>query len=380
MDLDFVLQGLNGLGDMLRTGDPAQAAAAQAGYLAYPTKLTLRAPGSQAELEPDDGGQYGLRLSWYLPELNDTEISLYHMNYHSRRPLFSGVVADFTAPALGADLAYIAANEITVDNYADLQAFSKVQLAYPEDIKLYAMSFNTTVGTTAVAGEMSYRQDEPLQIDDVELLFAAMPQQLANAGLRPDLEGISQMDVVEPGGTANGFILSDTVQAQVTLTHLFGPMFGASQLTGLIEVGGININDMPSQDELRLNGPGTARNGGIAAAPGLEMAVQDGVETNPFPDEFSWGYRAVVKMDYNNVFAGINVSPRIVFSHDVEGITPDPLFMFIEDRKSIAFGVDFDYQSRWAANFGYNTFFGGVGTTNQMEDRDFVSFSIKYSI
>ena len=242
------------------------------------------------------------------------------------------------------------------------------------------MSFNTTVGTTAVAGEMTYRQDEPLQIDDVELLFAAMPQQLANAGLRPDFEGISQMDVVEPGGTADGFILSDTFQAQVTLTHLFGPMFGASQLTGLVEVGGININDMPDQDELRLNGPGTARNGGIAAAPGLEMGVQDGVETNPFPDEFAWGYRAVVKMDYNNVFAGINVSPRIVFSHDVEGITPDPLFMFIEDRKSIAFGVDFDYQSRWAASFGYNAFFGGVGTTNQMEDRDFMSFSIKYSI
>jgi len=380
IDLDFLLSGLNGLSDMLNSGDPALIAAASAGYLGYGTKVTLRAPGSKAELEPDDGGQYGLRLSWYLPELNDTEISLYYMNYHSRRPLFSGVVADFTAPAIAADLATIMSQEITMDNYSDLQAFSKVQLAYPEDIKLYAMSFNTTVGTTAVAGEMSYRQDEPLQIDDVELLFAAMPQQLANAGIRPDFDGISQMDVVEPGGYTDGFILSDTVQAQVTLTHLFGPTLGASQLTGLIEVGGININDMPDQDELRLNGPGTSRNGGIAASPGLELGVQDGVETNPFPDEFAWGYRAVIKMDYNNVFAGINVSPRIVFSHDVEGITPDPLFMFIEDRKSVAFGVDFDYQSRWAASFGYNTFFGGVGTTNQMEDRDFMSFSIKYSI
>ncbi|MGS0728464.1 DUF1302 family protein, partial [Shewanella sp. 0m-11] len=28
----------------------------------------------------------------------------------------------------------------------------------------------------------------------------------------------------------------------------------------------------------------------------------------------------------------------------------------------------------------YNTFFGGVGTTNSLADRDYVSFNIKYSI
>ena len=277
-------------------------------------------------------------------------------------------------------MALLAQNQITEENYADLRGFSKVLLDYPEDIQLYALSFNTTLGTTAFAGEVSYRQDEPLQIDDVELLFAAMPQQLANAGIRPDLDGVSQMQVFAPGATADGFILSDTVQAQFTLTHLFGPMLGASQFTGLLEVGGININDMPDEDVLRLNGPGTARNGGIAGKEGLELAIQDGVETNPFPDEFAWGYRALIKLDYNNVFAGVNMSPRIVFSHDVEGITPDPLFLFVEDRKSVAFSLDFDYQSRWAASIGYNAFFDGVGTTNKLEDRDFISFSIKYSI
>ncbi|REL35780.1 DUF1302 domain-containing protein [Thalassotalea euphylliae] len=380
MDLDYLIGNLNGLGDALRSGDPAVAAAAAGIYLAHGTRLTLKAPGNESLVRPDNGGQYGLRLSWFLPELNDSEISLYYMNYHSRRPLFSGVVADFTAPAIGADLAFIAQNQITYDNYADLRGFSKVELDYPEDIQLYAFSFNTTVGATAVAGEVSYRQDEPLQIDDVELLFAAMPQQLANAGIRPDLNGISQMDIFAPGERAEGFILSDTLQAQFTLTHLFGPMMGADQVTGLLEVGGVNINDMPDEDVLRLNGPGTARNGGIAGIEGLELAVQDGVETNPFPDEFSWGYRALLKLDFNNVFAGINVSPRIVFSHDVEGITPDPLFMFIEDRKSVAFSLDFDYQNRWSGSFGYNAFFGGVGTTNILEDRDFISFSVKYSI
>ena len=137
------------------------------------------------------------------------------------------------------------------------------------------------------------------------------------------------------------FILSDTVQAQVTLTHLFGPTFGANQFVGLIEVGGIDIRDMPDTDVLRLNGPGTARSGSTSL---LMADIQNGTETNPFPTEFSWGYKLVGKLDYSNVYAGINMSPRVVFSHDVKGITPDPLFLFIEDRKSVALGLSFDYQ------------------------------------
>jgi hypothetical protein len=386
MDLDFVLAGLNQIGDMMRTGDPATQALAAQAYLAYPTKVTLRAPGSKAEREPSDGGQYGLRFSWYLPELNDTELSLYYINYHSRRPLFSGVTSDFSAAAIASDLAMMAGGEVTEANYSDLKAFSKVELFYPEDIKLLGLSFNTTAGTTSIAGEFSYRQDEPLQIDDVELLFAAMPQQLANAGLRPDLDGISQ--VVNPatgqpyglGETAEGFILSDTMQSQVTFTQLFGPTIGASQFTALLEVGAVNINDMPDPSVLRLNGPGTARNAGIAGKEGLEMAIQNGVETNPFPSAFSWGYRAVAKLDYTNVFSGINMTPRIVFSHDVNGTTPDPLFVFVEGRKSVALGLAFDYQSRWSADINYNAFWGGVGTTNGLADRDYVSFNIKYSL
>ncbi|MBU2923404.1 DUF1302 domain-containing protein [Colwellia sp. 4_MG-2023] len=385
IDVNTLMAGLNQLGDLLRAGSLDSTSAAQA-YLAYPSKVTLRSPGETAEWRPENGGQYGLRFSWYLPELNETELSLYYVNYHSRRPLFSGQTADFGAASIGADLAQIATSQITTENLYDLSTFSQVKLAYPEDIKMYAMSFNTTLGNTAVAGEISYREDEPLQIDDVELLFAAMPQQLFNAGLRDDLNNISQLKddttglPYASGVTANGFILADTVQAQMTITHLFGPMLGASQFVGLVEIGGINISDMPDEDVLRLNGPGTSRNGGVAAAPGLELGLQNGIETNPFPTAFAWGYKMVGKLDYANVFSGVNVSPRIVFSHDVKGITPDPLFLFIEDRKSVALGFTFDYQSTWKADINYNSFFDGVGTTNQMEDRDYISLSISYSI
>ncbi|MGX9459672.1 DUF1302 domain-containing protein [Shewanella sp. A14] len=357
------------------SGFDAQYASAM---LSYSTKTAL----VQDAADPSDDGQFGVKLGYYSPELGETEFGLYYMNYHSRRPIISGTASNFTAEAIGRDYGRLAQSGGVIDRelLLSMETFTKSQIVYPEDIQLYGFSFNTLVGDTSVAGEISHRVDEPLQIDDVELLFAAMPQQLANAGLRPDLDGISQMDSPVPGETVDGYILTDTTQAQMTFTHLFGPTLGLDNLTMLAEVGGVWIHDMPGFDELRLNGPGTARSGGNPEMTGIIEALHNGPETNPFPTDFAWGYRLVAKADFNNVFAGVNMYPRVIFSHDVDGITPDPMFLFTEGRKSVALGVSFDYQSRWGADISYNSFFGGVGTTNAMTDRDYVSFNVKYSI
>ncbi|MGS0695479.1 DUF1302 domain-containing protein [Shewanella sp. 0m-4] len=380
MDLDFLLSEYNTLVGMVGSGavDPADLAKLA---LAYPTKATLVEDPASAS----DDGQWGIKLGYYAPELGETEFGLYYMNYHSRRPLISGTTANFSEEAIGRDLQRLggkaqSGEAMTREDLLALETFSKAQIVYPEDIQLMGVSFNTLLGDTSVAGEIAHRLDEPLQIDDVELLFAAMPQQLANAGLRPDLDGISQVENYGPGEYAEGFIRLDTTQAQTTFTHLFGPTLGTDNLTMLAEVGGVWIHDMPSHDELRLNGPGTARSGGNPDMPGIIEALHNGPETNPFPTDFAWGYRLVAKADYNNVLGGVNIAPRIIFSHDVDGITPDPMFLFTEGKKSVALGVNFDYQSRWGADISYNTFFGGVGTTNSLADRDYVSFNIKYSI
>ena len=424
IDLSTLLKGLNDIGNGIRAAravlanpasNPQELLAAQTTltllpptYTAYPTKVTLRPKGDAGEINPPDSGQYGLKLEYFAPELNDTEFALYYMNYHSRTPVISGIASNFCSSAATAacsapgiesnaiqqDIAYITANVITADNVSNLKAMSKGLIEYPEDIKLYGFSFNTTLDGTSVAGELAYRQDEPLQIDDVEILYAGMPEQLANAG-RTELAGISQIGrysgtKVLPGQSAKGFILSDTVQAQLTVTHLFGPVAGTDNLTLLAEVGGITIKDMPNPDELRLNGPNTDRSGypmmgtdatgKLIMKTGLHTALSNGAETNPFPTASAWGYRILAKADYNNVFSGVNLSQRLTFSHDVNGITPDPLFMFSEDKKSLSYAVAFDYLNAWSAEVSYNAFFGGVGTTNNTEDRDFISFNIKYSI
>lgn len=389
IDLAYLLQNLNNLGAMVAAGQISQQQAGSM-YLAYPTKVALRPFGDAGELKPKNGGQYGVKFEYFASDLGDTEFAVYYMNYHSRVPVISGIASDFSA--IPTDLAFLAANagKLTKENVQSLRAFSKGLLEYPEDIKLYGASFNTNLGTTSVAGEFSFRQDEPLQIDDVEILYAGMPEQLANAGLRPELAGISQLGryigtKATPGNYDQGYILRNTVQAQMTFTHLFGPTLGADNFTMLGEVGGVRINNMPAHDILRLNGPNTDRSGAplIGAngpSDGLHTALSNGAETNPFPTASAWGYRILAKADYNNVFAGVNLSQRLVFSHDVNGITPDPLFMFVKDRKSASYAVSFDYLNKWSGELSYNWFWGGVGTTNNTADRDFISFNIKYSI
>lgn len=395
MDLDFVLARLNELGNDLRAGqDPSRVSA---NYLAYPTRMTTRGYSDAAHKDADDQGQYGIKFTWFAEQLHATEFSAYHINYHSQRPLISGLTSDFTAAGIAADMNYLAKNQLTRDNITNLRAFSEAQFFYPEDIKLYGLSFNTNIGETALAGEFAYRKDEPLQIDDVELLYMAMPEQLANSDLpqvvRPDLAGISQLNNIDrvagPNESAEGFVVSDTWQAQFTISHLFGPTLGTDNLVLLGEVGYVNIMDFPDPSVVRLNSPGTGRTGGLEpivvngvlnSREGLHKALSDGPETNPFATKDAWGYRLLANADFNNVFAGMNLQARATFAHDVDGITPDPIFLFIEDRKSASLTFTLDYQNKWSASASYNVFWNGVGTTNALSDRDFVSFNIKYSI
>lgn len=381
---DFLISQLEQLATMVNSGQVPQATLAEL-MLAYPTKTAVRSGFD----DPEDGGQYGFKFAY---QFDDTEVAFYHMNYHSRRPLISGRASDFGNEAIGHDLGVLSANagSIDYDTLNELDTFTQARIVYPEDIKLYGLSFNTTLGETSFAGEVSHRRDEALQIDDVELLFAGMPQQLANAGLRPELFGLSQVNgetypyeegaVLQPGSVAEGYISVDTTQAQFNLAHLFGPTLGADNFTLFGEFGAVWIHDMPDPDVLRLNGPNTSRSGGNEELASIIQVLHNGPETNPFPTDFAWGYRLVAKTDHNNVFDGVNASVKLVFSHDVKGITPDPIFLFTQGSKSIGASVDFEYQNSWTASFGYNSFWGGKGTINTLEDKDFVSFNIKYSI
>jgi hypothetical protein len=304
---------------------------------------------------PDDTGQYGVALRYFSPELNDTEFGFYFMNYHSRLPLISGIALTTTAPSSG-----------------------RYFVEYPEDIKLYGLSFNTTLGATgwALQGEVSYRDNLPLQVDDVELLFTALSP-LNGLIPAPYLRFVSQLGSVGPGEEVRGWERHEVSQWQFTLTKLFAQVAGADQLAAVAEIGGTKVWDLPSPDVLRYQGDGTDTGGGpdVNTGGGRNPITQD----KGFPTAYSWGYRVALRADYNNAFGTpFNLSPRIAFNHDVNGITPGPGGNFLENRKSLTLGVEGTYLNQWAADLSYTRFYG-ADELNLIHDRDFVSFTVKYS-
>jgi len=303
---------------------------------------------------PSDSGQFGVALRWFVESLNSTEFGFYFLNYHSRLPLISGIAATGQAPSSG-------------------RYFTE----YPEDIQLWGASFNSNIGTWALSGEVSYRPNAPLQVDDVELLFAALTP-LNILFPAPVLQFKSQLGDFDWGEEIRGWDEFKSWQAQATTTKLFGPnnFLKANEVAFVAEAGFNYVSDLPDKDYLRFNGPGTDTGGGADYLSGDFRNP----ETEPagFADDFSWGYRLLARATYNNAFGAVTVLPRIAWAHDVSGTTPGPGGSFIDGRKTFTVGVGFNYLQKWVFDFAY-TNYGGGGRYNLLTDRDFYAASVRYS-
>ncbi len=296
--------------------------------------------------------------------------------------------AGFIANALAGRLRDGRGNPVTVPAAtaaAATDAYAKTGYyftEYPEDIKLFGVSFNTLLGGTGIAlqGEASHRRDVPLQIDDLELLFATL------GGLNADLADKNQIEntYMKLGHEVTGYILKNMTQLQTTATKAFGPRLGTDQSVLLGEVGWTYVHDMPSKDEMRLEVPGTYISGNqdlaythgfLASPPGQPGKYEP---ASAFADASSWGYRLAYRMDFNNVFGLVNLFPRVAWSHDVNGNTPGPGGNFLEGRRALTLGLAGTYQNAWSADLSYTSFLG-AGRQNLINDRDFVAANLKYS-
>ncbi len=385
--------------------------------------------------EPGSSGQYGVNLKWLAHGLKDTEFGLYYMTYHSRLPVISATtptegivvtnITGNTAAALQGNAAFLGAlvpsaaaaglptsTALTVligaslgdpTATATLNAFPALQpllptvagvsgqfsqlelltraatgryiIEFPSDIHLWGASFNTSVKGIAIQGELSYRNNQPLQVDDVELLFAALSPLSSRFAPNNQL-GAFALNTYVPG-----FRRVKVTTGQMTATKVTRGFFGADQSTFIGEAGFVNA-DLPDKSTLRFDGPGTFVGGNLnymnlsgSNASGVQPASEP---ASAFADSFSWGYQLVGRLDYNNAFKGVNVSPLLVFSHDVGGNTPLPMGNFIHGRKSLTIGADFTFQNAWAVELRYVSFFGG-GRYNLIADRDYISCNLKYS-
>lgn len=330
--------------------------------------LVRRGPDRDAR----DSGQFGVAMHYNFEPL-DTEFGAYFMNYHSRAPIFSAQGAPsaaYTRPLgpLGALRPLIVAGS---SNYF---------VEYPEDIRLYGLSFSTTLPTgTAWSGELSYRPNAPVQLSTTDILFA---------GVTP-IPGFGNASVLKgtPGQDLHGYNRKEVTQFQTTFTHFFDQVMGASRLTTVGEIGVTHVGGLESKSQARYGrdpvfGPGSlpggfcnALNNSTATGAGLPNAA--GLNTNCNNDGYttatSWGYRARAIWEYPDVFAGVNLKPNVAWSHDVKGYSPGPGGNFEEGRKAVSLGLDAEYQNTYTASLAYTNFFGGKFST--VDDRDFVALS-----
>ena len=413
-----------------------------------------RGPGDK----PSDGDQYGLALRYFAENfMGGMEFGAYYLRYHSRLPLISGrtgtqagfgnaaaaataaqaaalglasglsfdaavntaaAQAAGTAAALGGDIdqarlldrATISANAFLAGGLApvtflggsfaadELAQTSRYFVEYPEDLDLYGVSFSGYLFSTGIAwqGEVSYKPDSPLQVDDVELLFAALSplDQLSavpgSCPTNPNAVGalgcFNQLGPFGLNQVIDGKVELDVWQAQTTLTYLSGPMLGASTGAFVMEAGVTHVPDLPDTSSggpnnrgLRLNGEGTSLSGNA------DLQSRHGPRfgntfdpRNAFPHKTSWGYRFRGSLIYNNAIGPWTLSPILGWSHDVNGNSPGPGGNFIEDRKSLSFAVKATLRNKYELEVNYAEF-SGAGIYNTTNDRDFISFTAKVS-
>ena len=203
-----------------------------------------------------------------------------------------------------------------------------------------------------------------------------------------------------PNSYIRGYERFQLVQFDLGFTRVMGATgnwIGADQVIFVGEAGADYIPDLPPLDVLQIQGPatflsatagadGSGANGSRqACAATVDCSVgPDGLRFNPhqqdlsgFVDAFSWGYRLIGLITYENVLPNIGLHPFILFQQDVQGTSPGPAYNFIAGRKQLNVLLEARYRSALSLSVGYTWFWGG-GAQNLLSDRDYVQAYLKY--
>lgn len=377
-----------------------------------------------------NSGQYGVKVGYSADWLNGgTELGFYYLNYHSRFPYASVISTDEScardSTAATATLDCLGFNGTLNPTGLGLEPAPidtlKVFLEYPENIDMFGVSFNTNIGAWSLAGEYSYRPNMPLQVQLVDVVFAglqpALPRQEADIGVDTLVQLLQLAGLPIPSTGLNAVALPSSQQAfpdylmtryrqqevgpnqyipgferfhvgQMDLTAIkafSSNPFAADQILLILEAGFTHIYNLPSLDQLQIEG-GYLNN--THYSPGADGTgnggVPDSKRFNPtqqrtgFASKFSWGLRSITQMEYNDVVFGWAFKPQIVLAFDVNGTAPSPNQNFVEGRKQALVGTDINFTQSLTGHMHYEWYWG-AGNRNSLIDRDNLSMSIAYS-
>ncbi|CAM3024305.1 glycine betaine transmethylase [Ectopseudomonas mendocina] len=346
------------------------------------------------DINAKNDGQFGIAFRYIAEELNSTEFGFYFVNYHAKEPT---IYADLNASYAGLNIDQLASLGsllgVSASSYDDLvsQAATNPAAAtvlglvngaaavdvanqvnarreYAEDIRMYGMSFNTTVGVASVFGELSYRPNLPIGIATTNDLlgdllgqaaYLADGRQVNIGGQMVDInDQIHNSERVEAFNTSLGTIYN------------FGPSFGFDSLFGVAELASEHIRGSSLQY--------TAYDGTRRYYSGRgNGSYVSGYDRDDQINKNAYGYTLVLSGTWNDVYAGVNLSPFAVFKHDFEG-NSHQTGNFIEGRKAYTVGMRASYLNSLEAEIQYTEFYG-AGQNNGARDRDNIGLNVKYS-
>jgi hypothetical protein len=323
--------------------------------LGFPPNAEVFAPFPEGiprlgDVKPRSQGQWGVALR-YFAEAIRTEFGLYYLRIHDKNPSV-GFETDIVPGQP------VTATFLQVESFAPSMQFiiptdpvdarlTPVPVGYfreyPEDINIYGVSAATELFGIAWGAEISYTTRLPV-----------------STGQSPLIEALENQKV----GRFSGFVREKKLQAQLNAIATIGP--GDPYVGAIVRL-------------LRISSVAVTFEVAAVEFPSLDDDVAyEPPATKSHVDELSWGYQTLVQGFYDNPFGvPVTVTPRLGFTHDVDGNTPGR-YPFIEDRKAFTAGVEVDYLGVWQFDMSYTNWYG-AGLANGIHDRDWVSMSLTRS-
>lgn len=363
---------LDGCGTFFQISDftPEQCTPIVIGVVGDRSTETAMQTGSyiprSATQSAKDGGQYGIAIKQAFPEFHQLNLGAYYANYHSRFSAFEG----YTAKAAGVQ------NFNTAHYYA----------MFPEDVRMFGLSFNLKPATTTIYGELSHKTNQPLGFNGTDLVqyqILSDSSPFTEAGVR-----------AEPETHFKGYARLPVTQFSLGAADIWKDVLGAQHLAWSAELAVNHIADLGDQRFGRSSAFGRSAlstgaydpatgayacispNSGHLSAKEIKSLNQKYCNAKDgFFSEWSAGYRLRGALLYPDLLPKTVISPSLTYRHDVTGYGPNAQ----EGQMALGLGLSMIYQNQYSAELHYQNYFGN-NEFSTLDDRDYASmvFKVKF--
>lgn len=298
-----------------------------------------------------DSGQGGIAFRLAVPAWQ-SEFGLYAAQFHSRAIYYSGTNSGRDGPP------FLPGNPDGLNP----TYFTE----YPERIRMYGATFETRRKLGLLYGELTYRPNQPIQYNPVDVTSGAVSL-TAPTPLRDRIEEIG------PGGMFRAWERHEALQLQFGAGTEIPAVLGSAGLSLGGELAYKRVLDLPDPADVRFGRSEVFGQGpvdGVCPPPADPVACTfDGYVS---PDSF--GYRLRASLRYPQVATGLDLTPSLVFGHDVSGWAAD--WLLIEGRMFANVALTANYAGHWSAAVSWQPTWGG--TYNNLRDRDTVQMHVGY--